>query len=69
MMLAEIEQEIKPLNRLEKLRLIHFLVDEIAGDEPDPARYFRPGDKHVVWIPCDEHKAAYQMQQMLRELK
>ncbi len=67
MILAEIEQKIKPLDRLEKVRLIHFLVDEIARDELDPAQYFKPGDKHVVWSPYDEHKAAYQLQQLLDE--
>ncbi len=48
MNLAEIEQEIKPLDRLEKVKLIHFLVDEIARDELDPAHYFKPGSA-VCW--------------------
>ncbi len=65
MNLVEIEQEIKPLDRLEKVKLIHFLVDEIARDELDPAHYFKAGDKHFVWSPYDEYKAAYQLQQLL----
>jgi hypothetical protein len=47
----------------EKVKLMHFLVDELAQHELDPARYFTAGDKHVVWSPYDEHKAAYQLQQ------
>jgi len=67
MMLMEIEQQIKPLSRQEKVRLMHFLVDELAQHELDPARYFTAGDRHVVWSPYDEHKAAYQLQQLLEE--
>ncbi len=88
MNLTEIEREIMPLGRPEKVSLIHFLIDEIARDgterviadirsdadigevgtdRPDPARYFRPGDSHIVESPYDEHKAAYQLQQMLEE--
>lgn len=91
MILAEIEREIRPLGRPEKVRLMHFLIDEIARDEtdpvpscvtdigsdvnvggaarnhPDPARYFRPGDRHIIQSPYDEHRAAYQLQQLLEE--
>ena len=49
MILAEIEKEIKPLSRMEKVKLIHFLVDEIAQNELDPAQYFKrqPGDSNI----------------------
>ena len=88
MNLMEIERQIMPLGRPEKVRLMHLLIDEIArdgteraitdvrsdtdigevsADMPDPAHYFRPGDSHVVGSPYDEHKAAYQLQQMLEE--
>jgi len=91
MILAEIEKNIRPLGRPEKVRLMHFLIDEIAReetdpvssgvtnigsdvnvdgiarDQPDPARYFRPGDSHIVESPYDEHRAAYQLQQLLEE--
>lgn len=67
MLLVEIEQHIKPLSRREKVTLMHFLVDELAQNELDPARYFSPGDKHIVWSPYNEHKAAYQLQQLLEE--
>ncbi len=67
MILLEIEQHIKPLSRQEKVTLMHFLVDELAQNELDPAHYFAPGDKHVVWSPYNEHKAAYQLQQLLEE--
>jgi len=65
-MLLEIEEQIKPLSRQEKVKLMHFLVDELAQHELDPARYFAPGDRHVVSSPYDEHKAAYQLQQLLK---
>ncbi|MCP4695839.1 MAG: hypothetical protein GY862_03160 [Gammaproteobacteria bacterium] len=67
MMLMEIEQQIKPLSSQEKVKLMHFPADELAQHELEPARYFTAGDKHVVWSPCDEHKAAYQLQQLLEE--
>ncbi len=87
MNLTEIEREIMPLGRPEKVGLMHFLIDEIAReraeqatadirsdvdsigevttDQPDPARYFRPGDSHIVGSPYDEYKAAFQLQQLL----
>jgi hypothetical protein len=67
MLLIEIEQHIKPLSRQEKVSLMHFLVDELAKSELDPAYYFTPGDKHVVWSPYNEHKAAHQLQQLLEK--
>ena len=67
MVLLEIEQHIKPLSRQEKVKLIHFLVDELAQPELDPARYFTAGDKHVVWSPYNEHTAAFQLQHLLEE--
>ena len=67
MMLIEIEQQIKPLSRQEKVLLMHFLVDELAQHELDPARYFTAGDKHVVWSPYNEHTAVYQLQQLLEK--
>ncbi len=67
MMLMEIGQQIKPLSRQEKVKLMHFLVDELAQHELDPVRYFTTGDTHVVWSPYDEHNATYQLQQLLEE--
>ena len=67
MVLTEIEQKIRPLSRQEKVELMHFLVDELAQPELDPARYFTPGDRHVVSSPYGQHKAAHQLQQLLEK--
>ncbi len=54
-------------NDSEQLENINIANIEIARDDLNPAYYFKPGDKHVVWSPHDEHKAAYQLQQLLDE--
>ncbi len=65
MIIGKIEQEIKTLSQPEKIKLMHFLIDEIGWNELDPANFFTPGDKHAVWSPYDEEKAAYQLQNLL----
>ncbi|MCP4104643.1 MAG: hypothetical protein GY749_03755 [Desulfobacteraceae bacterium] len=54
-------------NDSEQLENIDIADIEIARDDLDPAHCFKPGAKHVVWSPYDEHKAAYQLQQLLNE--
>lgn len=33
MAILELEQAIRPMNKNEKVRLLHFLIDELAGEE------------------------------------
>ena len=42
MLLFELEEKIKPLNRYEKFELIRFLLDLVANDEADVRQTAKP---------------------------
>lgn len=64
MSLTEIIREIKPLSRLEKLHLIGEIL-KMLQEEDDPGKHFTPGAEYPVFTPCNEEKAAAQIQQFL----
>ena len=65
MIVAEIEKEIKPLNRREKEELFRFLAEELGKDEL--LKYFKPGQKVGFWSPFNEYKMARQLQNFVQE--
>ncbi len=63
---TEITKEILLLSRLEKLQLIE-VISKMLQKEDDPGKYFTPGAKYPVFTPCNEEKAAAQLQQFLEQ--
>jgi hypothetical protein len=63
-MLSEylIEEELQQLNRLEKLRVIQMLVNQIAQEEE-----ILTGTEYEVWSPYDASGAAANLLEMLEE--
>jgi hypothetical protein len=63
-MLSEylIEEELQQLNRLEKLRVIQMLVNQIAQEEE-----ILTGTEYEVWSPYDASGAAAILLEMLEE--
>ncbi|RLC20790.1 MAG: hypothetical protein DRI57_03945 [Deltaproteobacteria bacterium] len=66
MLMTEITMKIKPLSRLEKLQLIEE-ISKMLQEEDDPGKYFTPGAEYPVFTPCNEEKAAAQLQQFLEQ--
>jgi hypothetical protein len=48
LMLTEITRQIKPLSRLEKLRLIGEIA-KMLQEEDEPGKYFAPGAEYPVF--------------------
>jgi hypothetical protein len=67
MLLADIQTEIQPLSKRDKLKLMRFLVDELSQEEELLSQAFPPGVQHAVWSPVDSHEAAANLQQLLKE--
>jgi len=66
MLMTEITKEIKPLSRLEKFQIIE-QISKMLREEDDPGKYFTPGTEYPVFTPCNEEKAAAQLQQFLEQ--
>ena len=66
MSIIELEQEIKPLTKLEKLQLIADITRMLQEEESELARYFPPGTVAAVWSPFNEHAAA-KLQELLEK--
>jgi hypothetical protein len=56
---------LQALPRLDKLRLVQFLIGEIAREE-DPGM-FEPGASYAIWSPYDSDEAATTLQAMLEQ--
>ena len=68
MSIIELEQEIKPLTRLEKLQLIADITKMLQEEEESElAQYFPPGTIAAVWSPFDEYAAAAKLQELLEK--
>lgn len=55
MSLAELLPELQSLSRVDKLRLIQLLAEELARDE---AGLLEPGQSYPVWSPDTAYPAA-----------
>jgi hypothetical protein len=58
---------LKTLPRAEKLRLIQFLVSDLATEEG--LTPLEEGTTYQNWSPHDSHAAAHQLEQMLLDYK
>ena len=65
MTIVELMPKLQALPRLDKLRLVQFLIGEIAREE-DPGM-FDPGAAYAVWSPYDSYEAAVTLQAMLEQ--
>ena len=66
MSLIELTKEIKPLSRIEKLRLIEE-ISKMLREEESPGKYFTLDAKYPVFTPLNEEKAAGQLQKFLED--
>ncbi len=52
---------LRNLPRADKLKVIQFLVTELAQEEPS----LQPGATYPVWSPLNSHEAAQKLAQLL----
>ncbi len=67
MSLVEVLPTVRALSRVEKLRLIQLLAEELVGAEDAPL--LEAGRTCPVWSPYDAHEAADVLLQMLEKEK
>ena len=65
MSVAELFPSLRNLSRAEKLRVIEFLVQELASEEE--ALLLQPGATYHVWSPYNSHDAAQKLAVLLEE--
>jgi hypothetical protein len=62
MTVAELFLKLRNLPRADKLKVMQFLVAELAQEEePD----LQPGATYAVWSPLNSHEAAHKLGQLL----
>ncbi len=66
MSLIEVLPEVQTLSRLDKLRLIQFLAQELEQDE---AGLIEPGQSYPIWSPDRAFTAAAVLLQALEDEK
>jgi hypothetical protein len=66
MSFAEVLPEVQALSRLDKLRLIQFLAQELERDE---SNLIEPGRSYPVWSPDRAFAAAAALLEALEEEK
>ncbi len=73
MLLIDIEKEIQPLSRSEKLQLMQYISTILLKEEkaPAPADYFEPGASYPVYTPTiapddSAFAGALQLQELLK---
>jgi hypothetical protein len=66
MSLAVVIPEVQALSRVDKLRLIHFLAEELSREE---IRLSAPGQSYPVWSPDRAFMAAATLLQALEDEK
>lgn len=64
MSLTDVLPEVQTLSRLDKIRLIQFLAQELERDE---ATLIEPGRSYPVWSPDRAFSAAASLLQALEE--
>jgi len=63
---VEVLPEVKSLSRLDKIRLIHFLAEELERQESD---LIEPGKSYPVWSPDSAFSGAATLLQALEDEK
>jgi hypothetical protein len=66
MSLAQVLPEVQSLSRMDKIRLIQFLAQEL---ERDDSCVIEPGQSYPVWSPDTAYSAASALMQALEEEK
>lgn len=61
----ELLSVLRELPRTEKLRLVQFLVTELAQEEG--VTPLIQGGTYRVWSPYDSHEAAHKLEELLKE--
>jgi hypothetical protein len=59
---AELFPTLKDLSRKEKLRVMQFLITELAREE-EPT--LQPGATYSLWSPLNSHEAAHKLAELL----
>jgi hypothetical protein len=65
MSITELLPALKTLSRAEKLRVMQFLVQELAMEEE--ASLLQTGATYHIWSPLNSHKAAQTLATMLED--
>ena len=66
MELDQLLDELHKLNRVDKLRVVQSLVNELAEEE---AAYFKSGVEYPIYTPYGNEAAAAVLEMMLEEAK
>jgi hypothetical protein len=69
MILAELTEEIKPLSRVEKLKLIEAISQMLLDEDHGAQQYFDTNTTYPLFTPLHQEKAAAQLQQFLNQQK
>lgn len=67
MSVAELLSTLQTLSRADKLKVMQFLVQELAAEEE--ALLLQPGATYPVWSPYNSHDAAQKLAALLEEDK
>lgn len=67
MSVAELLPTLQTLSRADKLKVMQFLVQELAAEEE--ALLLQPGATYPVWSPYNSHDAAQKLAALLEEDK
>lgn len=67
MSIADLLPTLQKLSRAEKLKVMQFLVQEMAKEEEILS--LQPGETYYVWSPYNSHKAAQKLATLLEEDK
>lgn len=67
MSVAELLSTLQTLSRADKLKVMQFLVQELAVEEK--ALLLQPGATYAVWSPYNSHDATQQLAALLEEDK
>ena len=62
MLWTDLLPNLKELSRVDKLRVMEFLVVELAKDE---GTLLKPNATYPIWSPYDSYQAAQQMLELL----
>lgn len=67
MSVSELLSTLQTLSRADKLKVMQFLVQELAAEEE--ALLLQPGATYSVWSPYNSHDAAQKLAVLLEEDK
>jgi len=65
MILTEIKRNLRILSRSAKFSLIQFIATELAQEEQELSRYFKPESQHGFWSQHNAFEAAQKLETLL----